>query len=303
MFVDSLRQDMVFCGQLSYTSKGLTSLNKYEELFANLKSNEERRAAYKERLKKVHPDVGGTDEEARALIEAYKNSLNSSEQLATPAEELTDEEILKIILERDKWATDVLDAFGLKASDYTITPPLGSCRDFVHNTPVVRLHEPTPPETLLKIEEALRKSWGRVVLDTWGKSAFTPLDIWTLMDTGAPVKLVFTHEGRTTPYTILTRRYLTYIGYNDQRDWDTALKVESVFFNACYHERTERDKALYKKVCSQLICDKYAKGRRAVECYYDKKTLRAYVMHCSDSLRLKDFLPGAEIKVVSGWLI
>ena len=266
-------------------------MNKYEEIFTNLRSDEERRAMYRKLMKEVHPDVGGTNEEARTLIEAYKNSSS----ISTPAHGKTGEELLNLY----KWATDVLDACGIDLL-YSVKPAPRSWKDFLHNVPVVKLYGLTPPETLLKVEEALRQSWGRALLDAYGKSAFSPLDIWALGATGAPVKLIFSHEGRAAPYTVLTRRHLTYIGYDDLRDWSAALKAESVFFDACHHKKIEREEALYKNVCSQLIWDGYAKSRRAVECYYDKKTMRAYVMHCSTTLKLKDFLPGAKAKVVSG---
>jgi hypothetical protein len=275
-------------------SKELIGLNKYEKIFAKLKSDEERRAMYRKLLKEVHPDVGGTNEEVRALIEAYKNCST----ISAPAYEEPDEEPIDLY----KWAKDVLAACGINLPHY-VKPAPRSRKDFLHNIPAVGLYGRLPPENLLKVEEALRQSWGRVLLDIYDKPAFTPLDIWTLGATGAPVKLIFSHKGRAAPYTILTRRYLTYIGYDDLRDWSAALKAESVFFDACYHKKIDREEALYKNVCSQLIWDGYAKGRRAVECYYDKKTMRAYVMHCSTSLKLKDFLPDAETKAVSEWLI
>lgn len=80
-------------------------MNKYEEIFTNLRSDEERRAMYRKLMKEVHPDVGGTNEEARTLIEAYKNSSS----ISTPAHGKTGEELLNLY----KWATDVLDACGI----------------------------------------------------------------------------------------------------------------------------------------------------------------------------------------------
>ena len=51
---------------------------------------------YRKLMKEVHPDVGGTNEEARTLIEAYKNSSS----ISTPAHGKTGEELLNLY----KWA-------------------------------------------------------------------------------------------------------------------------------------------------------------------------------------------------------